>query len=235
MVLQEREQKLKLKFQLIRKKMSNDKIKIIIADDHAIVREGLKQIVAEEKDMLVCGEAEDAATLMELLKKEKWSIVILDINMPGKSGLEALKDIKQFYPELPVLILSMFSEDQYGLRAIKAGASGYLKKVSAPTELVVAIRKIVSGRKYINSSLAEKLAESLGTEKNNFLHDKLSDREYQIMCNIALGKSAEEIAVELSLSINTIYTYRNRILEKMSMKSNVELTQYAIQNKLIEI
>jgi len=215
--------------------MSNDKIKIIIADDHAIVREGLKQIVAEEKDMLVCGEAEDAATLMELLKKEKWSIVILDINMPGKSGLEALKDIKQFYPELPVLILSMFSEDQYGLRAIKAGASGYLKKVSAPTELVVAIRKIVSGRKYINSSLAEKLAESLGTEKNNFLHDKLSDREYQIMCNIALGKSAEEIAVELSLSINTIYTYRNRILEKMSMKSNVELTQYAIQNKLIEI
>jgi DNA-binding NarL/FixJ family response regulator len=155
--------------------------------------------------------------------------------MPGKSGLEALKDIKQFYPDLPVLILSMFSEDQYGLRAIKAGASGYLKKVSAPTELVVAIRKIVSGRKYINSSLAEKLAESLGTEKNTFLHDKLSDREYQIMCNIALGKSAEEIAVELSLSINTIYTYRNRILEKMSMKSNVELTQYAIQNKLIQI
>jgi two-component system, NarL family, invasion response regulator UvrY len=215
--------------------MSNDKIKIIIADDHAIVREGLKQIVAEEKDMLVCGEAEDAASLMELLKKEKWSIVVLDINMPGKSGLEALKDIKQFYPDLPVLILSMFSEDQYGLRAIKAGASGYLKKVSAPTELVVAIRKIVSGRKYINSSLAEKLAESLGTEKNTFLHDKLSDREYQIMCNIALGKSAEEIAVELSLSINTIYTYRNRILEKMSMKSNVELTQYAIQNKLIQI
>lgn len=215
--------------------MNNEKIKIIIADDHAIVREGLKQIVAEEKDMLVCGEAEDASTLMELLRKETWSIVVLDINMPGKSGLEALKDIKQFYPELPVLILSMFSEDQYGLRAIKAGASGYLKKVSAPTELVVAIRKIVSGRKYINNSLAEKLAENLGNEKNNFLHNKLSDREYQIMCNIALGKSAEEIAAELSLSINTIYTYRNRIFEKMSMKSNVELTQYAVQNKLIEI
>jgi len=215
--------------------MNDNKIKIIIADDHAIVREGLKQIVAEEKDMLVCGEAEDAVSLLELLKKEKWSIVVLDINMPGKSGLEALKDIKQFYPELPVLILSMFSEDQYGLRAIKAGASGYLKKVSAPTELVIAIRKIVSGRKYINSSLAEKLAESLGNEKNNFLHDKLSDREYQIMCSIALGKSAEEIAAELSLSINTIYTYRNRIFEKMSMKSNVELTQYAVQNKLIEI
>jgi len=215
--------------------MSNEKIKIIIADDHAIVREGLKQIVAEEKDMLVCGEAEDAAALMELLQKEKWSIVVLDINMPGKSGLEALKDIKQLYPDLPVLILSMFSEDQYGLRAIKAGASGYLKKVSATTELVIAIRKIVSGRKYINPELAEKLAENLENHKNNLLHEKLSDREYQIMCNIALGKSAEEIAAELSLSINTIYTYRNRILEKMSMKSNVELTQYAIQNKLIEI
>lgn len=215
--------------------MTDNKIKIIIADDHAIVREGLKQIVAEEKDMLVCGEAENASDLMELLNKEQWSIVVLDINMPGKSGLEALKDIKQIYPNLPVLILSMFSEDQYGLRAIKAGASGYLKKVSAPTELVVAIRKIVSGRKYINPSLAEKLAENLGNDKNNYLHEKLSDREYQIMCNIALGKSAEEIAVELALSINTVYTYRNRILEKMSMKSNVELTQYAVQNKLIEI
>jgi DNA-binding NarL/FixJ family response regulator len=215
--------------------MNYEKIKIVIADDHAIVREGLKQIVAEEKDMQVCGEAENAASLMELLKKEKWSIVVLDINMPGKSGLEALKDIKQLYPDLPVLILSMFSEDQYGLRAIKAGASGYLKKVSATTELVVAIRKIVSGRKYINPVLAEKLADNFGDDKDNLLHEKLSDREYQIMCNIALGKSAEEIAEELSLSINTIYTYRNRILEKMSMKSNVELTQYAIQNKLIEI
>ena len=215
--------------------MNNEKIKIVIADDHAIVREGLKQIVAEEKDMRVCGEAEDAASLMELLKNEKWNVVVLDINMPGKSGLEALKDIKQFYPDLPVLILSMFSEDQYGLRAIKAGASGYLKKVSAPTELVTAIRKIVSGRKYINPSLAEKLAESFGNEKNCCLHEKLSDREYQIMCSIALGKSAEEIADEISLSINTVYSYRNRILDKMSMKSNVELTQYAIQNKLIEI
>lgn len=215
--------------------MNNEKIKIVIADDHAIVREGLKQIVAEEKDMQVCGEAEDASSLMDLLKKEKWSIVVLDINMPGKSGLEALKDIKQLYPDLPVLILSMFSEDQYGLRAIKAGASGYLKKVSATTELVVAIRKIVSGRKYINPLLAEKLAENFGNDKDNLPHEKLSDREYQIMCNIAHGKSAEEIADELSLSINTIYTYRNRILEKMSMKSNVELTQYALQNKLIEI
>jgi two-component system, NarL family, invasion response regulator UvrY len=214
--------------------MPAEKIKILIADDHAIVREGLKQIVAEEKDIVVAGEAENAANLMELLEKEKWSLVVLDINMPGKSGLEALKDIKLQYPDLPVLILSMFSEDQYGLRAIKAGASGYLKKVSAPTELVTAIRKIVSGGKYINQSLAEKLADKYGKTEEGLLHDKLSDREYQIMCNIALGKSAEEIAEELSISINTVYTYRNRILEKMSMKSNVELTQYVVQNKLVE-
>ncbi|MGB5289228.1 MAG: response regulator transcription factor, partial [Ignavibacteriaceae bacterium] len=186
--------------------MAAEKIKILIADDHAIVREGLKQIVAEEKDILVAGEAENTNKLMELLDKQSWNLIVLDINMPGKSGLEALKDIKQLYPDLPVLILSMFSEDQYGLRAIKAGASGYLKKVSAPTELVTAIRKIVSGGKYINQSLAEKLAEKFGGIEKELLHDKLSDREYQIMCNIALGKSAEEIAVELSLSINTVYT-----------------------------
>ena len=215
--------------------MNSEKIKILIADDHAIVREGLKQIVVEEKDIIVAGEAENVEKLMELLAKEKWSLVILDINMPGKSGLEALKDIKQFYPGLPVLILSMFSEDQYGIRAIKAGASGYLKKVSAPTELVIAIRKIVSGGKYINPSLAEKLADKLGEKGKASLHENLSDREYQIMCNIALGKSAEEIAQDLSISINTVYTYRNRILEKMSMKSNVELTQYVLSNKLVEI
>lgn len=215
--------------------MDGDKIKILIADDHAIVREGLKQIVAEEKDILVAGEAENSGKLMELLEKDKWSLVVLDINMPGKSGLEALKDVKRLYPDLPVLILSMFSEDQYGLRAIKAGASGYLKKVSAPTELVAAIRKIVSGGKYINQSLAEKLAEKFESTKKGLLHEKLSDREYQIMCNIALGKTAEEIAQELSLSINTVYSYRNRILEKMSMRSNVELTQYVLQNKLVEL
>ena len=215
--------------------MPAEKIKILIADDHAIVREGLKQIVAEEKDIVVAGEAGNSEQMMQLLENEKWSLVILDINMPGKSGLEALKDIKQLYPNMPVLILSMFSEDQYGIRAIKAGASGYLKKVSAPTELVTAIRKIVSGGRYINQSLAEKLAEKFDQKEKELLHDKLSDREYQILCNIALGKSAEEIAEELSISINTVYTYRNRILDKMSMKSNVELTQYVLSNKLVEI
>lgn len=213
----------------------NNEIKILIADDHAIVREGLKQIVAEEKDMIVTGEAENVSRLLNLLQEKEFDIIVLDINMPGRSGLEALKDIKQNYPQIPVLILSMFSEDQYGLRAIKAGASGYLKKVSAPTELVSAIRKIVNGGKYINPSLAEKLADNYTGTKKEQLHEKLSDREYQIMCNIAVGKTAEEIAQDLSISINTVYTYRTRIFEKMSMRSNVELTKYVLQNKLIEI
>lgn len=210
-------------------------IKILIADDHAIVREGLKQIVAEEKDMRVAGEAGDANEMFELLKKENFDIIILDISMPGRSGLEALKFLKKNYPHVPALILSMFSEEQYGLRALKAGAAGYLKKVSAPTELVSAIRKIVSGGKYINQSLAEKLAEEYDADRKESIHEKLSNREYQIMCLIASGKSAEEIANDLSISINTVYSYRNRILEKMHLKSNVELTQYALQNKLIEI
>lgn len=210
-------------------------IKILIADDHAIVREGLKQIVAEENDMLVAGEAGNANEMFDLLKKEKFAIIILDISMPGRSGLEALKFLRKNYPEVPTLILSMFSEEQYGLRALKAGAAGYLKKVSAPTELVSAIRKIVNGGKYINQSLAEKLADEYDSDREERMHDKLSDREYQIMCLIASGKSAEEIALDLSISINTVYSYRNRILEKMHLKSNVELTQYVLQYKLIEI
>ena len=210
-------------------------IKILIADDHAIVREGLKQIVAEEKDMIVAGEAGNTNEMFDLLKKEEFAIIILDISMPGRSGLEALKFLKKNHPEVPTLILSMFSEEQYGLRALKAGAAGYLKKVSAPTELVSAIRKIVSGGKYINQSLAEGLADEYDSDRKERMHDKLSNREYQIMCLIASGKSAEEIALDLSISINTVYSYRNRILEKMHLKSNVELTQYALQNKLIEI
>lgn len=210
-------------------------INILIADDHAIVREGLKQIVAEEPDMKVSGEASSSAELIELVQKDSYHIIILDISMPGRSGLEALKDLKKIKPDLPVLILSMFGEDQYGLRAIKAGASGYLKKVSAPTELVAAIRNIVGGGKYINQSLAEKLVSGYGQKTKLILHEKLSDREYQIMCLIASGKSTEEIANDLSISVQTVYTYRNRILEKMNLKSNVELAQYVIQNKLIEI
>lgn len=209
-------------------------IKILIADDHAIVREGLKQIVAQEVDMKVLGEAGNSIELFELLNKDTWDIIVLDINMPGKSGLDVLKDLKSNYPGLPVLIMSMYSEEQYGIRALKAGAAGYLTKVSAPTELVVAIRKIISGGKYISQALAEKLADFVDTSYKKLPHENLSNREYEVMCKIASGESGEQISDDLSISIHTFYTYRNRILEKMSLKSNVELTQYVINNKLNE-
>lgn len=210
-------------------------IKILVVDDHAIVREGLKQIVAEETDMQVTGEAENSVQLFDLLKNGEFDIVVLDVSMPGKSGLEALKEIRTNYPKIPVLILSMYSEDQYGLRAIKAGASGFLKKVGAPEELVKAIRRIFTGGKYISPELAEKLADSFDKNGKIQAHESLSDREYLIMCQIAAGNSAEKIADELSISIHTVYSYRNRIFEKMNLKSNVELTQYVIKNKLIPI
>jgi DNA-binding NarL/FixJ family response regulator len=210
-------------------------IKILIADDHAIVREGLKQIVSQEKDIRVAAEAADASELMSLLQQDTYDIIILDINMPGKSGLEALKQIRSDYADLPVLILSMYNEDQYGLRALKAGASGYLKKGSAPEELVIAIRRIVSGRKYISQYLAEKMADSLQEKQNLLPHELLSDREYQVMCLIASGKSVDDIAGILTISAHTVYSYRNRILEKLHLKTNVELTQYTLQNKLIDL
>ena len=208
-------------------------IKILIADDHAIVREGLKQILAEEPDMKVTGEAGNASELFELLKKDVWNAVVLDINMPGKSGLEALKDLRKEYSDLPVLILSMYGEEQYGVRAIKAGASGYLKKASAPNEFVSAIRTIIKGKKYISPSLAENLAENISP--GNHHSSKLSDREYEILRKITLSTSAEDIANELCISVHTVYSYRNRILEKLNLKTNVELTQYAMQNKLIDL
>ncbi len=206
-------------------------IKILIADDHSIVRQGLKQIVAEESDIIVSAEAGNSDELFQKLKKQECDIIILDINMPGKSGIEILKDIKAIKPDLPILILSMYGEEQYGVRAIKAGASGYLKKVSAPEELVNAIRKIIAGRKYITSTLAERLADSL-ENYNQFPHEVLSDREYEIMCKIASGKTAEEIAEELSISVHTVYSYRNRIFEKMNFKSNVDISNYVSKNKL---
>lgn len=209
-------------------------IKILIADDHAIVREGLKQIVAEESDLKVTGEASNAKEVIEMISQSNFDIAILDINMPGKSGLDLLKDLKIQFPNLPILILSMYAEELYGIRALKAGASGYLKKASAPDELVAAIKKIVSGGKYISQALAEKLADTVDFSHNKLPHETLSDREYEIMCKIATGESAEEISNNLSISVHTFYTYRNRILEKMKMKSNVELTQYVINNKLNE-
>jgi DNA-binding NarL/FixJ family response regulator len=208
-------------------------IKILIADDHAIVREGLKQIVAEQSDMIVAGEAHNAQGVLDLLQKQEWDVVVLDINMPGRSGLDVLKEIKQQHPKLPVLVLSVHPEDQYGLRVLKAGAAGFMNKESAPAELVSAIRKVYRGGKYVSASLAERLAFHLEEDIDRPLHEALSDREFQVMCLIASGKTTTEIAQKLNLSVKTISTYRARILEKMKMKSNAELTHYAIQYGLV--
>ncbi|MDA8077849.1 MAG: response regulator transcription factor [Nitrospiraceae bacterium] len=209
-------------------------IKILIADDHAIVREGLKQILAETPDMIVADEASNGQELIAKMEKSEVDVVLLDISMPGRNGLEVLKQLKAERPRVSVLILSMYSEEQYAMRALRAGASGYLTKESAPDELIEAIRRVSKGRKYISPSVAEKLAVNLepGTEKPP--HEILSDREYQVMCMIASGKTVKEIGDELQLSVKTISTYRSRILEKLDLRNNAALTHYAIQNRLVE-
>jgi len=206
-------------------------IRILIADDHPIVRQGLKQIISEEPAMQVLGEAQNSQEVLELVRKKNWDVVVLDITMPGRSGLDVLKELKTHRPRLPILILSVHPEDQYALRVLKAGASGYLTKESAPDVLVTAIRKVVAGRRYISATLAEKLAGELVGEPGP-VHERLSDREFQIMCMIARGKSLKEIAGELFLSPKTVSTYRGRILEKMAMASNAELTRYLIEHHL---
>jgi DNA-binding NarL/FixJ family response regulator len=209
-------------------------IKILIADDHPIVRQGLKQILSEEPDLEVVGEAQNCQEVLELVQEQHWDIVVLDITMPDRGGLDVLIELKHKRPRLPVLILSMHPEDQYAVRALKAHASGYMTKESIPEELVKAIRKIIRGGKYISPTLAEKLAFDLEAENEKPLHETMSDREYQVMLMIASGKTVSEIAKEISLSPKTIGTYRARLLEKMKMKTNGELMHYAIKNKLVE-
>ena len=209
-------------------------IKVFIADDHAIVREGLKQIVSEAADMLVADEAGNGNEVLEKTLKGDFDVVILDITMPGINGLDALKQIKCHRPELPILVLSMHPEEQYASRVLKAGASGYLTKESAPEELITSIRRVSKGMKYVSPSLAQRLVSELGIDRDKALHEMLSDREYQVMCKLAAGKQVKQIAEELSLSVKTISTYRRRILEKMDMKSTAELVRYAMENDLSE-
>ena len=209
-------------------------LRILIADDHAIVRQGLKQIVTETRDMSVAGEASNGQELLNKIKEGEYDVVVLDITMPVRNGMDVLRQLRSEKPRLPVLMLSIHPEEQYALRALRAGASGYLTKESAPDELVVAIRKVSSGGKYVSASLAEKLAFELEVGREQALHETLSDREYQVLCMIASGKTIMEIAQELSLSEKTISTYRSRILEKMKMKNNAELTHYAIKNQLVD-
>lgn len=208
-------------------------IRIIIVDDHTVVRRGLKQILSEESDMSVVGEAFNAQEMLSLVRKQQCDVIVADISMPGRSGLDVLKELKQDRPKLPVLVLSMHPEDQYAVRALKLGASGYMTKESAPEELVKAIRKVVSGGRYVSPSLAEKLALDLAVDTDRSPHETLSEREHQVFTMIARGKTVKEIADELALSVKTISTYRTRILEKMAMKNNAELIHYAISNRLV--
>ncbi len=208
-------------------------IRILVADDHTVVREGIKQILSGQDDMDVAGEAANGQEVLSKIKKETYDLILLDISMPGRNGLEILKEIKAMEPRLPVLILSMHPEEQYAVRMLRAGAAGYLTKASAPQELIRAIQKVSAGGKYVTTSLAEKLAFELdgGAEKPR--HEMLSNREYQVMLMLASGQTVSEVAEELCLSAKTITTYRTRILEKMNMKKNAELTLYAVKNNLI--
>lgn len=208
-------------------------MRVLIADDHAVVRRGLKQILADVWPTVIVGEAEDAHEALRLVRQQGWDAVVLDISMPGKSGIEVLKELKQERPHLPVLVLTSHPVEQYALRVMKAGAAGYMTKESAPEHLIEAVRKVTQGGKYISPQLGEALASHLSaTEKSP--HEILSDREYQVFRLIAAGKAVGEIASELSLSDKTISTYRARILQKLGMKTNAELIRYAIRNGLTD-
>ena len=209
-------------------------LKILIADDHPVVRRGLKQTVAETSDMVVADEASDGQEVLSKVRTGDYDVLVLDVSMPGINGLDILRQLKNEKPGLPVLMLSIHPEEQYAVRALRSGASGYLTKESAPDELVAAIRKVSMGGRYVSSSLAERLAFDLEKNGEQLPHQTLSDREYQVMCMIASGKTITEIAEELSLSDKTISTYRSRVLEKMEMKNNAELTYYAIKNKMVD-
>jgi two-component system, NarL family, invasion response regulator UvrY len=210
-------------------------IKILIADDHSIVREGLKYMLMGFPEMVVAGEASNGQEVLDILRLgEKWDVVVLDISMPGKTGIEILQEIKQQYPKLPVLILSMHPEEQFAIRCLKAGASGYVGKQSVSVQLVEAIRKVHSGGKFLSPDLAERLAYYVEKDSDRPLHEMLSNREFQVMRLLAGGKTVTEIANELSLSVKTVSTYRTHILEKMDMKTNADLVQYAMQNRLLE-
>lgn len=208
-------------------------IKVFVADDHAIVRRGLKQIVADTGDIEVVGEAGSGRETLDLLSKQDCDIVLLDITMPDKSGIDVLKDLGKLRPRLKVLMLTIHPEEQYAIRALRAGACGYLTKESAPDELVSAIRKVASGSRYISETLAAKLADQLIMPTEGPLHHKLSDREFQILLMIASGKKLNEIANALLLAKTTISTYRHRVLQKMKMSSNVEIARYAIEHRLL--
>jgi len=208
-------------------------IRVLIADDHPIVREGLKQVIEKSPDMRVAGEAESGQEALDLVAREDWDVLILDFSMPGKSGLDVLRGVRSERPKLPVLVLSMHPEAELAPRLLKAGASGYLNKESAPKELVNAIRKLHDGGRYVSPALAEKLAADLAGGADRPPHELLSDREYQVLLSIAAGKTAHDVAADLSISVKTVRTYRDRIMEKLALTNDVELTRYALEHRLV--
>ncbi len=212
---------------------SSQTIRVLIADDHAIVREGLKQIISDSGHISVAAEAENAQQAIQNVREGGFDVLLLDISMPDRNGIDVLKQVKKEFPSLPVLMLTMHREDQYAIRAMKAGASGYLTKQSAPSELVNALQMVAAGRKYITPALAEELANQIGDDSGKPLHDALSDREFQTLVMIASGKTVGDIAVELALSVKTVSMYRARLLQKMKLRHNAELTHYAIRHRLV--
>lgn len=213
--------------------MSN-KIHVLIADDHAIVRQGLKQILSETEDLIITGEADDGSEALQLARLQPWDVFLLDVSMPNRNGIDTLKQLKKEFPRLPVLILSMHPEEQYALRALKAGASGYLTKQSAPEQLVNAIRQVASGKKYVSPAVAQQLIEALSDDTDKLPHERITDREYQVLVMIAAGKSQTQIADKLNLGVATVSTYRARLLEKMGLKSTAELIRYGLEHDLAE-
>lgn len=209
-------------------------IRILLADDHAVLRSGLKLILTDAYKNAVFGEAGDCRQALDLALTERWDLVILDLSMPGRGGLDVLKELHAQRPKMPVLVLSMFAERPFAVRALRAGAVGYLTKASASTELCKAVQHVLAGGRYVSAVLAEHLASELASAGGGMLHESLSNREFEILRQFASGKTVKEVACDLSLSSNTISTYRARILEKMKMRTNAELTRYAICNKLVE-
>lgn len=209
-------------------------VRVLLADDHMILRRGLRDILIQELEGVVCGEAKNAEEVLEQTRSQAWDLVLLDLTMPGRSGLDILRDLKREQPSLPVLVLSMHSEQQYGRRVLRAGASGYLSKESAPEELVRAVRKVLAGGRYVGPILAEKLALDLDAETERAADERLSDRELEVLRMLASGKSNSQIAEELHLSTTTVSTYRARILGKLRMTTTAELMRYALSSRLVE-
>ena len=209
-------------------------IRIMITDDHAIVRQGLRQILSETDDLKVTGEAETGFQAIKIVRQKTFDVMLLDISLPDRNGIEILKQVKKDQPSLAVLVLSMHTEHEFAVRALKAGAAGYLNKQSAPAQLVTAIRQVAAGDKYVSPAVAQELANAVGTDADQPLHASLSDREFQTLCQIAGGKTLADISAEMFLSPKTVSVYRARLLEKLKLTNNSELIRYAIKNKLVD-